>query len=260
MLRRTPTLLTKHVSPTTATTPIAGNTKQPPGQQPFHPSHLLRFVYEPRPGPINCTTLFPTREFADDPSHPLHIRTKRKLAAFDKDKFHWRVQCPVDLSKRAFVRSWAAKRVGKELRRKIGEALGRGQGDGLVLGGGEGEGGGGREGSRDAAAAAAEREGWRGALLVILTKDKISLTASEAEVRQSVEWLLERVREIQGQEGGRQTQKQRGDYAVNVSSSSRGRNNMVSKAGTSAALSPPLIAKEMVKTGEGLAPSRPRDL
>ncbi|KAK3673172.1 hypothetical protein LTR78_007012 [Recurvomyces mirabilis] len=253
MLRRTPTLLSKHVNPPT-TAPIAGNSKPP--IQPFHPSHLLRYVYEPRPDPINCTTLFPTREFATDPSHPLHIRTKRKLAAFDPDNFHWRVQCPVDVSKRAFVRSWAAKRVGKVLRGKIGAALGRRQGDGLVLRGGEG--GGGLEGARDAAAAA-EREGWIGALLVILTKDKISLTASDAEVRQSVEWLLERVREKQGQEGGRQTQKQRAGHAVKVPSSSRGRNIMVSKAGTSAAPTPPRTAKEIVKTEVGLAPSRPRD-
>lgn len=54
---------------------------------------------------VNCTTFVTTKVIASEPSHPLCIKTRRKLAAFDPQGFYWRVNCPNDISKKAVVRN-----------------------------------------------------------------------------------------------------------------------------------------------------------
>lgn len=54
---------------------------------------------------VNCTTFVTTKVIAREPSHPLCIKTRRKLAAFDPQGFYWRVNCPTDISKKAIVRN-----------------------------------------------------------------------------------------------------------------------------------------------------------
>jgi len=55
--------------------------------------------------PINCTTFVTTKVIAGDPAHPLNIKIGRKLAAFDPQGFYWRVNCSIDISKKAIVRN-----------------------------------------------------------------------------------------------------------------------------------------------------------
>lgn len=166
---------------------------------PFKPNTLLSFRYEPSPGPMNCTTFTPTKDFATDDSHPFHIRTQRRLQAFDEKKLHWRVQCPVDISNKKFIRSWATKRVQRAFRQSLAEN-GWGKVGGLLD----------HEGSSPVAVSggsvAPRQQPLSGALLMILQKGNgdVALTASDAEVRQSVGWVLKKVMELRVEADGKQ--------------------------------------------------------
>lgn len=71
---------------------------------------------------LNCTTFGTTRVMASDKSHPLHIKTHRKLAAFDPQGFYWRVNCNVDMSKKAIVRNSCKKNFKKAFVWALAEA------------------------------------------------------------------------------------------------------------------------------------------
>jgi hypothetical protein len=72
---------------------------------------LFTWRFEPHPKSFNCTIFEATKDFARDASHPLHIKTRRRLAAFDPTILHWNVKAPLELSKKAVVRVWAVRRV-----------------------------------------------------------------------------------------------------------------------------------------------------
>ncbi|KAF2160139.1 hypothetical protein M409DRAFT_29434 [Zasmidium cellare ATCC 36951] len=171
---------TSEGTPRSTYSPITHNRlpKQPSQPRPTNdPNALLRYLYDPYPNAINYTTFASTRAIAEDPYHPYHIRTRRRLEAFDPSKLHWRVHVPMDVSKKSAIRNWAKKRV----RRAIERELERGgfETDGGVKDGGEGE-------------------GMRGALLVILSKDpKAALPFTDEQVKGDVATLLESVRERQ---------------------------------------------------------------
>ncbi|KAK4508712.1 hypothetical protein PRZ48_002451 [Zasmidium cellare] len=147
--------------------PSNSRTNHPPADedraQKPPPNPLLKYLYDPNPTAINYTTFAGTRAIAEDPSHPYHIRTIRRLEAFDPTKLHWRVQVPTEVSKKSAIRNWAKKRVKRVLARELEK----------------------RE---------KEGEGLRGALLVILSKDpKVALTFGEEEAERTVVSILEDV-------------------------------------------------------------------
>ncbi|KAK3067977.1 hypothetical protein LTR53_014809 [Teratosphaeriaceae sp. CCFEE 6253] len=171
------------------------------------PNGLIRVIYERHPGPINCTTLQSTKDYASDASHPLHIRTQRRLQAFDPWKLHWRVQCPLDVSKKAFIRRWAAERFAKSVRGLLDgvveskakrkspqDRTANGRISGNDLAGSQ---------ALDAvpgspkAMPRAKYSGLGGALLLMLVKDsKRVLTATAAEVEESAAWAIARVKQV----------------------------------------------------------------
>ncbi|KAI5369823.1 hypothetical protein Slin15195_G007010 [Septoria linicola] len=82
-------------------------------------SNLINFIFEAFPKPFNCTTIPQTRLFAADPSHPLHIKIQRRVAAHNPDDFIWVARCPTHVSKKPAYRH----DVVKKLRRVFREAL-----------------------------------------------------------------------------------------------------------------------------------------
>ncbi|KAK4548303.1 hypothetical protein LTR36_010173 [Oleoguttula mirabilis] len=149
------------------------------GQPPpaVKPHQLLTFTYQPNPGPVNCTTLRPTIDFATDDFHPFHIRTKRKLDAFDPTKLHWRVQCPTDVSSKSLIRNWATKRLRNAFAQRLLEGGWEKDGSPLKR---QGDGG-----------SAVHKESLSGALLMVLHKSDITLTASKEAVQYSARWVLD---------------------------------------------------------------------
>lgn len=83
---------------------------------------LLTFEFQPNPRPINCCTFPITRTIAADISHPLYIRTQRRMEAFDPTILHWAVRAPLNLSKKATVRWWAGRRIKAAFREVLKEA------------------------------------------------------------------------------------------------------------------------------------------
>ncbi|EMC94527.1 hypothetical protein BAUCODRAFT_149666 [Baudoinia panamericana UAMH 10762] len=180
-------------------TPTADRSKQ----------QYLRFVYEPFPKPINCTTHTITKDIAAEPWHPLHIRIQRKLADFDPKRLHWRVVCPSDVSKKSFIRHWAAKRVRFAVAARLDDLSGtrvdneqnnRDSSNESKLSTASGRDPDTRGGG-DAAlrtmnpSRAGQRNGdLTGALLIILPKDpKLALTADGQEIERSVTHMLRQV-------------------------------------------------------------------
>lgn len=148
---------------------------------------LFNYIFEPNPKPLNCAVYATTRAIAEDPAHPFHIRTTHRLKAFDASKLHWNVKCPYDMSKKAVVRNWAAKRVKvafREVMAKRGWAK-----DGARL---------------DQAGPKEVQEEMRiplkGAMVINLNKDRSILTASIEEVRRQCELVLSGVVARQGLE------------------------------------------------------------
>jgi hypothetical protein len=84
-------------------------------------TELFTWRFEPRPRSFNCTIFEATKDFARDASHPLHIKTRRRLTAFDPTILHWNVKAPLELSKKAIVRVWAIRRVKVAFREALKE-------------------------------------------------------------------------------------------------------------------------------------------
>ena len=145
---------------------------------------MLHYKFEPNPKPLNCCTYSSTKSFAEEPDHPLHIRTRRRLAAFNPNILHWTVKCPLELSKKAVVRNWSVRRVKEAFK----EELRKGGWD--------------KEGK--ATAVDEEKVALKGALCIHLNKNKRVVEASGEEVRTQCSWVLRKVVEAQGQvhEGG----------------------------------------------------------
>jgi len=136
---------------------------------------LLNYTYEAHPQPLNCTTYASTRLIALERDHPLHIRTQRRLAEFDPKILHWAVHVPVEVNKKAIVRSWVKRRV----REAFGAEL-KGRGwdlEGRVVQGGE------------------AKEALKGALCVRIGKESAAevLKASGEEVQRQCGLVLGRL-------------------------------------------------------------------
>ncbi|GAB1740796.1 hypothetical protein NU219Hw_g5879t1 [Hortaea werneckii] len=195
-LRRVTTALPPIHHYTTTTTTSPSPNPPPPS---LRPHQVLSYRYEPHPHPINCTTLPPTKDYLADPSHPHHLKAKRKLHAFNPTILNWRVHCPVAASGKKVVRDWCSRRARTALQQTLQQRLQ------LNLDGSLQEEDGGRGGkssspspsspsqSAGGSERAPPRQGLKGALLVIL-KTETALTASTEEVRQAVGWVLESVR------------------------------------------------------------------
>ncbi|TKA22111.1 hypothetical protein B0A50_08365 [Salinomyces thailandicus] len=127
---------------------------------PTPPPQLLTYKYVPYPKPLNHTTLPATRQILSDPTHPFHIRAKRRYANFDPNTLHWRVACPLNVSKKKCVRDSVVKR----LRGAVEEGLRGGWGG----------------------------EGLKGALLVVV-KGEGALGLKSEDIAGSVRSMLGRV-------------------------------------------------------------------
>ena len=138
--------------------------------------NFLTFKFEANPRPLNCTTFPVTKDFALDNSHPLHIRTTRRLAAFEPSILHWNVKTPVETSKRATVRVWAVRRVKVAFREALREGGWQTDGSRVALDG---------------------DMSLRGALCIFVPKDREILEASGEDVRRQCVWLLRKVVQLQ---------------------------------------------------------------
>lgn len=137
---------------------------------------LFFINHEKHTTPINTATLPPTINIADAKScHPYHIRTVRKLANFDPTKLHWSVAAPHALSKSAFVRKTAVRRVREAFRQELRRAGWDSDGRRLPQGGQDGR---------------IQRFDLSGALRLGLVKDTYAVTATAEEVRQSASWAV----------------------------------------------------------------------
>lgn len=144
---------------------------------------LFHFVFHTTPKALNNPIRWTmTQQIASDPAHPLHIRTQRRLTAFDPNKLHWTVKAPVDLSKKAIVRNWAVRRVKEAFRLEL-ENSGWTK-DGQVLG-------------------ENVKEGLKGALCVYLGKDAMVVMASWDDVRKECAWLVQKIVGLQNANGNR---------------------------------------------------------
>ena len=140
---------------------------------------LLTFKYERHPSPLNCTNFVATREFSYDKTHPHHIRTQRRLAAFDPRLLHWNVRVPVDLSKRATVRGWAINRVKVAFREALRDGGLDKDGKNLVV----------------------RKQELSGALCIFVSKNKAIIEASGEDVKRECSLLLKRVVNLQRRDG-----------------------------------------------------------
>ena len=145
----------------------------------FAPStrdRLFFINHEKHATPINTTTLTPTTVIADPKGyHPYHVRTVRKLANFDPTKLHWSVAAPHALSRSAFVRKTAARRVREAFRQELRREGWDSDGRRLPQGGQDGR---------------VQRFDLSGALRLGLVKDAYAVTATAEEVRQSASWAV----------------------------------------------------------------------
>jgi hypothetical protein len=138
--------------------------------------NFLTFKFQANPKPLNCTTFPMTKDFALDPSHPLHIRTTRRLAAFDSSVLHWNVKTPLEMSKKATVRAWAIRRVKVAFREALKEGGWQTDGSGVAYDG---------------------DMRLRGALCIFVQKDKDIIEASGEDVRRQCVWLLRKIVQLQ---------------------------------------------------------------
>ncbi|SMQ50435.1 unnamed protein product [Zymoseptoria tritici ST99CH_3D7] len=142
---------------------------------------LAYHILSPHPGPINCTTFPATKFIADDPAHPLYLKTQRRLALCDRNAFHFRVHCPFDISKKAVIRNTVKKTFEKAFVREL--ERGGWAPDGKVLKE--------RDGRKD---------GLTGACLVNIVKDsKRVLQASREDVRSEMARLVDEIAERRAQ-------------------------------------------------------------
>lgn len=144
----------------------------------FRPQSLFRLNYQYNPDPVNTATHGVTRALAaSDSAHPFHIRTVRRLRAFDPSKLHWRVFAPPEMAKK-FIRDHAKRRVREAFADEL-RAMGW-ERDGSVRTKGVEEG-------------AVRKYPLSGAVGILLNRESISLTATSEEVRQAARWGLQRV-------------------------------------------------------------------
>lgn len=149
-------------------------------------NRLFFLNFEKNPLPLNTTTLPPTRAIALPRSaDAYHIRTVRRLKAFDPKKLHWSVIAPYDLSKSALVRRTSARRVREAFRQELRLAGWDSEGRRTPEGGPDG-----RQRSCDLS----------GALKLALVKDAFAVTASAEEVRQSASWAVKRLFALQSED------------------------------------------------------------
>ena len=202
-----------HVKPIlTVATPLhhytTTTTTSPPPRPSLRPHQVLTYRYEPRPHPINCTTLSPTKDYLADPSHPHHLQAQRKSHAFNPQILNWRVHCPVAASGKKVVRDWCYRRARTALQQILQQRLH------LRLDGSPQRE---EEGQEEKLKKASSPKGLKGALLVILKADT-ALTASDEEVRTAVEWVVEsvrredhRARQLGGGKAGKKADAGRGE-------------------------------------------------
>jgi len=141
------------------------------------PRNRLFFLnHEQHPAPINIASLTPTISLADARHcHPYQIRMARKLADFDPTRLHWSVAVPHGLSKSAFVRDTAARRVREAFRQELRRAGWDSDGRRLPEGGQDGR---------------IPRFDLSGAVRLGLVKEPYAVTATTEEVRQSASWAV----------------------------------------------------------------------
>jgi hypothetical protein len=146
----------------------------------FAPStrnRLFYFNHEQHAAPINVATLTPTINLADARNwHPYQIRMARKLAEFDPTKLHWSVAVPHALSKSAFVRNTAGRRVREAFRQELRRAGWDSDGRRLPQGGQDGQ---------------VQKFDLSGAVKLGLVKEPCAVTATIEEVRQCASWAVE---------------------------------------------------------------------
>jgi hypothetical protein len=140
-------------------------------------NRLFFLNHEQHPAPINIASLTPTINLADARHcHPYQIRMVRKLANFDPTKLHWSVAVPHGLSKSAFVRDTAARRVREAFRQELRRAGWDSDGRRLPQGGQDGR---------------TQRFDLSGAVKLGLVKEPYAVTATTEEVRQSASWAVQ---------------------------------------------------------------------
>ena len=145
---------------------------------------FLRFIFQSNPDPINCCTHETTREYFENCNHPYHIKTARKLAAFDRNKLHWSAHAHIEVSKKKVVRSWVKRRVEEAIRAELKE---RGWApDGTVLE---------RDTSVDDTEVRHATSPLKGALRIYMATDrrKEVVTATGEDVRRDVRAILNEV-------------------------------------------------------------------
>lgn len=152
--------------------PISRSTTFTP---PYH-NRLFFLNHEQHASPINTATLPPTANLADARHwHPYQIRMARKLANFDPTKLHWSVAAPYALSRSAFVRNTAARRVREAFRQELRRAGWDSDGRRLPQGGQDGQ---------------IQKFDLSGAVRLGLVKEPHAVTATTEEVRQSASWAV----------------------------------------------------------------------
>ena len=103
-----------------ATKPVSKKTSAPA---------FFLYRFDGFPSPANNTGYELTALAASDERHPFHIAINRRLASWDPNRLHWNIKCPISLSKKRVVRSWATRRFRDaflaELKQTGYDALGR---------------------------------------------------------------------------------------------------------------------------------------
>jgi hypothetical protein len=166
-------------------------------------NRLFFLNHEKHPAPINIASLTPTINLADARHcHPYQIRMARKLDNFDPTKLHWSVAAPHGLSKSAFVRTTAARRVREAFRQELRRSGWDSDGRRLPQGGQDGR---------------IQRFDLSGAVRLGLVKEPYAVTATAEEVRQSASWAVKTLSETHSRDVPRQNRRFPGDPARKVS-------------------------------------------
>lgn len=152
----------------------SSNRPQSPSPSKGNEVPLMHFIYEPHAKPMNCTTFLATKSMLTDPSHPLHIKTKRKYADFNPHILHWRIQVPLSVSKKAAIRNNAKKRLRHAFRVELK-----------------------RRGVRqDGTVREAQKHALKGALLINMSGNaERTLTFTEEEAMETAKFVLDRVKQ-----------------------------------------------------------------
>ncbi|KAM0712177.1 hypothetical protein Q7P37_011271 [Cladosporium fusiforme] len=152
-------------------------------------NRLFFINFERHPEPLNVATFQTTRNFADPRSnHPYHIRTVRRVRAFDASKLHWFVNVPADVSRSAFIRNRAGRRVREAFRAELRKAGWDSDGrriEAAVAGG-------------PAVPPVADLSG---ALKLGLVKDSFAVTATPEEIQLHASWAVRSVVALQNLSG-----------------------------------------------------------